>query len=184
MDRGYADFGVDSTQVTIAPDKRSMYIAASVKEGDIYTISDVHLLGELILPEDSLRQLVYRQERRYLQPQAIEASTNAIKNILASIGYAYAKVTPVPKLDKDKRTVDLTLYIEPGKRVYVRRMIFQGNTAHRRRCAAPRNAPARRQLVSRRRPSIAPRSACSDWAISRRSISTRRWCRARKTRST
>ena len=128
MDRGYADFGVDSTQVTIAPDKRSMYIAASVKEGDIYTISDVHLLGELILPEDSLHQLVYVHKGDTFNRKAIEASTNSIKSILASIGYAFAKVTPVPKLDKDKRTVDLTLYIEPGKRVYVRRVIFQGNT--------------------------------------------------------
>ncbi|WP_201314031.1 outer membrane protein assembly factor BamA [Dyella sp. EPa41] len=128
MDRGYADFGVDSTQVTIAPDKRTMYIAASVKEGDIYTISDVHLLGELILPEESLKQLVYVKKGDTFNRKAIEASTNSIKSILASIGYAFAKVTPVPKLDKDKRTVDLTLYIEPGKRVYVRRVIFQGNT--------------------------------------------------------
>ncbi|WP_199097509.1 outer membrane protein assembly factor BamA [Dyella sp. ASV21] len=128
MDRGYADFGVDSTQVTIAPDKRSMYIAASVKEGDIYTISDVHLLGELILPEDSLKQLVYVKKGDTFNRKAVEASSNSIKSILASIGYAFAKVTPVPKLDKDKRTVDLTLYIEPGKRVYVRRVIFQGNT--------------------------------------------------------
>jgi len=128
MDRGYADFGVDSTQVSIAPDKRSMYIAASVKEGDIYTISDVHLLGELVLPEESLRQLVYVHKGDTFNRKAIEASTNSIKSILASIGYAFAKVTPVPKLDKDKRTVDLTLYIEPGKRVYVRRVIFQGNT--------------------------------------------------------
>ena len=128
MDRGYADFGVDSTQVTIAPDKRTMYIAASVKEGDIYTVSDVHLLGELILPEESLKQLVYVKKGDTFNRKAIEASTNSIKSILASIGYAFAKVTPVPKLDKDKRTVDLTLYIEPGKRVYVRRVIFQGNT--------------------------------------------------------
>ncbi len=128
MDRGYADFGVDSTQVTIAPDKRTMYVAASVKEGDIYTISDVHLLGELILPEESLHQLVYVHKGDTFNRKAIEASTNSIKSILASIGYAFAKVTPVPKLDKDKRTVDLTLYIEPGKRVYVRRVIFQGNT--------------------------------------------------------
>ena len=59
MDRGYADFGVDSTQVTIAPDKRAMYIDASVKEGEIYKVSDVKLLGDLILPEETMRQLVF-----------------------------------------------------------------------------------------------------------------------------
>ncbi|MDE2155835.1 MAG: outer membrane protein assembly factor BamA [Xanthomonadaceae bacterium] len=128
MDRGYADFGVDSTQVTIAPDKRSMYIDASVKEGEVYTIADVKLLGKLILPEATLRQLVYIHKGQTFNRAAIEASTKAIKAILANIGYAYAKVTPIPKLDKEKRTVDLTLYIEPGQRVYVRRVVFQGNT--------------------------------------------------------
>lgn len=128
MDRGYADFGVDSTQVAIAPDKRAMYIAASVKEGEIYNVSDVHLLGELILPEATLRRLVFIKQGETFNRAAVEASSDAIKAILANIGYAYAKVSPIPKLDKEKRTVDLTFYIEPGKRVYVRRVVFQGNT--------------------------------------------------------
>jgi len=128
MDRGYADFGIDSTQVTISPDKQAMYIAADVKEGDIYKIADVKLLGTLVLPESTLRQLVFVKPGEVFNRAAIENSTKAIKALLANIGYAYAKVTPYPKLDKDKRTVDLTLYIEPGQRVYVRRVIFQGNT--------------------------------------------------------
>ncbi|MEW9624101.1 outer membrane protein assembly factor BamA [Rhodanobacter geophilus] len=128
MNRGYADFGVDSTQVTIAPDKQSMYIAADVKEGEIYKIADVKLLGTLVLPEATLRQLVFVKPGEVFNRGAIENSTKAIKALLANIGYAYAKVTPYPKLDKDKRTVDLTLYIEPGQRVYVRRVIFEGNT--------------------------------------------------------
>src|ERR1700761_3374387 len=128
MNCGYADFGVDSTQVAIAPDKRAMYLSASIKEGEIYKISDIHLLGQLILPEDTLRQLIFVHKDETFNRKAIESSSDAIKGILASIGYAFAKVTPVPKLDKDNRTVDLTFYIEPGKRVYVRRVIFQGNT--------------------------------------------------------
>ena len=128
MNRGYADFGVDSTQVAIAPDKRSMYIDASVKEGEIYTVSDVKLLGDLILPEKTMRQFVFVKNGETFNRSAIEASTKAIKAVLADIGYAYAKVTPIPKLDKDKRTVDLTMYVEPGQRVYVRRVVFQGNT--------------------------------------------------------
>ena len=74
------------------------------------------------------RQLVYIHKGDTFNRAAIEASSDAIKAILANIGYAFAKVTPVPKLDKDKRTADLTLFIEPGKRVYVRRVVFQGNT--------------------------------------------------------
>lgn len=128
LNRGYADFGLDSTQVAISPDKRAMYVDASVKEGEVYTVSDVKLLGELILPEDTLRKLVYVHKGDTFNHAAIEASTDAIKGILANIGYAFAKVTPVPKLDKEKRTADLTLFIEPGKRVYVRRVVFQGNT--------------------------------------------------------
>jgi len=128
MDRGYADFGVDSTQVAIAPDKRAMYIDTSIKEGDVYKVAEVKLLGELILPEATLRQLVYVKPGDLFNRAAIEASTKSIKALLANIGYAYAKVTPIPKLDKEKRTVDLTLYIEPGQRVYVRRVIFAGNT--------------------------------------------------------
>ncbi|KJV36150.1 outer membrane protein assembly factor BamA [Luteibacter yeojuensis] len=128
MNRGYADFGIDSTQVAISPDKRAMYVDASVKEGEVYTVSDVKLLGDLILPEETLRKLVYIHKGDTFNRAAIEASSDAIKAILANIGYAFAKVTPVPKLDKDKRTADLTLFIEPGKRVYVRRVVFQGNT--------------------------------------------------------
>jgi outer membrane protein insertion porin family len=128
MDRGYADFGVDSTQVAIAPDKRAMYIDTSIKEGDIYKVTDVKLLGDLILPEKTMRQLVFVKEGETFNRAAVEASSKAIKAVLANIGYAYAKVTPIPKLDKEKRTVDLTLYVEPGQRVYVRRVVFQGNT--------------------------------------------------------
>jgi len=128
MNRGYADFGIDSTQVTIAPDRRSMYIDTSVKEGDIYKMSDVKLLGTLILPEATLRRLVFIKPGDDFDRAAIETSAKAIKAILANIGYAFAKVTPIPKLDKDNHTVALTLYIEPGQRVYVRRVIFSGNT--------------------------------------------------------
>lgn len=128
MNRGYADFGVDSTQVAISPDKRSMYIDASIKEGEIYKVTDVKMLGDLILPEKTMRQFVFVKDGDTFNRAAIEASTKALKAVLANIGYAYAKVTPIPKLDKDKRTVDLTMYVEPGQRVYVRRVVFQGNT--------------------------------------------------------
>jgi outer membrane protein insertion porin family len=128
MNRGYADFGIDSTQVTIAPDKRAMYIAADVVQGDIYHISGTHLLGQLILPEDTLRKLVFVKDGDLFNRGAIEATSDSIKALLANIGYAFAKVNSVPKLDKQKKTVDVTWYIQPGPRVYVRRVIFQGNT--------------------------------------------------------
>ncbi|KQX98845.1 outer membrane protein assembly factor BamA [Rhodanobacter sp. Root480] len=128
MNRGYADFGIDSTQVTIAPDKRTMYVAADVKEGEIYKVTAVKLLGDLILPESTLRHLVIVEPGDTFNRALVEASTDGIKALLANLGYAFAKVTSIPKLDKEKRTVDLTLYVEPGQRVYVRRVVFQGNT--------------------------------------------------------
>ncbi|MBN8713279.1 MAG: outer membrane protein assembly factor BamA [Xanthomonadales bacterium] len=128
MDRGYADFTVDSTQVSISPDKRNMYIDANIKEGEVYTVSEVKLLGKLVLPEATLRQLVFLKAGDTFNRAAIENSTKAIKAVMSNIGYAYAKVTPIPKLDKDKRTVEVTLYVEPGDRVYVRRVVFSGNT--------------------------------------------------------
>jgi outer membrane protein insertion porin family len=128
MDRGYADFTVDSTQVSISPDKRNMYIDANIKEGEIYKVSEVKLLGKLVLPEATLRQLVFLKAGDTFNRAAIENSTKAIKAVMSNIGYAYAKVTPIPKLDKDKRTVEVTLYVEPGDRVYVRRIVFSGNT--------------------------------------------------------
>src|SRR5574337_1713242 len=128
MDRGYADFAVDSTQVSISPDKRNMYIDANIKEGEIYTVSAVKLLGKLVLPEATLRQLVFLKAGDTFNRAAIENSTKAIKAVMSNIGYAYAKVTPIPKLDKDKRTVEVTLFVEPGDRVYVRRVVFSGNT--------------------------------------------------------
>ncbi|HZX72480.1 MAG TPA: outer membrane protein assembly factor BamA [Rhodanobacter sp.] len=128
MNRGYADFGVDSTQVAISPDKRNMYIDAGVKEGDIYKVSGVHLLGDLVLPEATMRTLVFVKDGDIFNRGAIEASSKMMKAVLSNLGYAYAKVTPIPKLDKEKHTVDLTMYVEPGQRVYVRRVIFAGNT--------------------------------------------------------
>ncbi|MEO6968695.1 MAG: outer membrane protein assembly factor BamA [Rhodanobacteraceae bacterium] len=128
LNRGYADFSVDSAQVTISPDKRDIYIAAAVKEGDTYKISDLHLLGDLILPEPAIRNLLRIGPGDTFSRRNIELSSDAITNVLANIGYAFAKVTPAPKLDKQNHTVDLSFYVEPGQRVYVRRINFKGNT--------------------------------------------------------
>jgi len=128
MDRGYADFAVTSTQVAINPTKRDMFITASIKQGDVYKISDVHLLGDLILPEKTMRQFVFIGKGDTFNRARIQASAKAMKSILANIGYAFADVKPIPKLDKKNHTVDLTFYVKPGQRVYVRRITFSGNT--------------------------------------------------------
>ncbi|RAP57428.1 outer membrane protein assembly factor BamA [Oleiagrimonas sp. MCCC 1A03011] len=128
MNRGYADFNINSTQVMISPNKRKMYITANIKQGEVYKISDVHLLGNLVLPEKTIRQLVFMKKGDTFNRFLVEQSKKAIKNVLSNIGYAFAEVQVVPKLDKKNRTADMTFYIKPGKRVYVRRINFQGNT--------------------------------------------------------
>jgi outer membrane protein insertion porin family len=128
LDRGYADFNISSAQVTISPNKRDIYIAAAVNEGTIYKISDIHLLGTLVLPEAALRKVLRIKDGEVFNRHSIELSSDAITNVLANIGYAFAKVSPVPKVDEKNHTVDLTFYVTPGQRVYVRRVNFKGNT--------------------------------------------------------
>ncbi len=128
MNRGYADFNIDSTQVAISPDKRKMYISADITQGKVYKISGVNLLGKLILPEKTIRSLVFIKKGQTFNRYLIEQSKKAIKEVLSNVGYAFAKVEAIPKLDKDKRTADITFYVKPGHRVYVRRINFKGNT--------------------------------------------------------
>ena len=127
MDRGYADFNVDSTQVGISADKRKMYIAANIKEGEIYKINDIKLTGTLILKEDDLRKLVQVAPGDVFSRKKVEQSVDAITSTLSNIGYAFAEVQPIPAIDKEKREVGLNFFINPGKRVYVRRIVFKGN---------------------------------------------------------
>lgn len=127
LDRGYADFDIESTEVSISPDKRNIYVSANVHEGDLYTIKDIKLLGDLVLPEESLRALLKTKPGEQFSRRKLEQSAKAMSSVLSNIGYAFAEVTPVPKTDKDGRTVEVTFFIEPGKRVYVNRITFKGN---------------------------------------------------------
>ncbi|HEX7341865.1 MAG TPA: outer membrane protein assembly factor BamA [Rhodanobacteraceae bacterium] len=128
MNRGYADFAVTSTQVAISPNKRNMYITASIHQGKIYKVSGVHLLGKLILPEKTMQEFEFIHKGDTFNRALVQASAKTMQGILSNIGYAFAKVTPIPKLDKTNHTVDLTFYVKPGQRMYVRRIQFSGNT--------------------------------------------------------
>ncbi|HEX5353346.1 MAG TPA: outer membrane protein assembly factor BamA [Rhodanobacteraceae bacterium] len=128
MNRGYADFNVSSAQVTISPDKRDIYIAAGIHEGGVFKIADIHLLGSLVLPEKSLRRVLRIKSGQVFNRHSIELSSDAITDVLSNIGYAFAKVSTIPKVDEQNHTVDLTFYVDPGPRVYVRRINFKGNT--------------------------------------------------------
>lgn len=128
QDRGYVDFNIESTQVTISPDKRNIYLTANVREGEVFTISEIKLTGDLILGEPEIRRLVYTQPGEIFSRRKLELSSEAMQKVLGNIGYAFADVTPIPKVDKENRTVEVTFFVNPGKRVYVRRINFEGNT--------------------------------------------------------
>jgi outer membrane protein insertion porin family len=128
LDRGFVDFQVESTQVNISPDRRDIYINANVREGEVYTIGEVKLTGEFIYSEESLLALVQLKEGDTFSRRKLEQTSEFITAALANIGYAFANVTPIPEIDREERVVGVTFLVEPGRRVYVRRINLIGNS--------------------------------------------------------
>ncbi|MEM9302959.1 MAG: outer membrane protein assembly factor BamA [Pseudomonadota bacterium] len=129
QDRGYVDFDIESTQVSISPDKKDIYITANVREGDLFTVSETQLTGDFAtLAPEALQRLILIREGQTFSRRLVEASTDAITATLANIGFAFANVNPFPELDKENKTVKITFFVDPGQRVYVRRVNFFGNT--------------------------------------------------------
>ncbi|HTP63240.1 MAG TPA: outer membrane protein assembly factor BamA [Burkholderiales bacterium] len=131
QDRGYVDFTVESTQVSITPDKQDIYITINVIEGEKYSISDVKLDGQMLVPREELQKLVRVKAGDVFSRQRITETTKAISDRLGNDGYAFANATAIPQVDKQKRTVGLTIVVDPGRRVYVRRISVAGNTRTR-----------------------------------------------------
>jgi len=128
LDRGYVDFSVDSTQVSISPDKRDMFITAGVTEGEQYKISEIKVTGETILPQENVERMVFQKAGDTFSRGLLELSADAITNTLSNVGYAFAKVNPIPTSNRADRTVAVNMQVVPGPRVSVRRIVFKGNT--------------------------------------------------------
>lgn len=128
QDRGYVDFDIESTQVAISPDKRNIYVTANVREGEVFSISDVTITGDLVVDEGLLRQLTLTEAGETFSRKEMEQSIENMTALLANIGYAFANVSPAPTINREDRTVSLNYFVDPGKRVYVRRVNFIGNT--------------------------------------------------------
>lgn len=129
MDRGYANFQIESTQVTIAPEKDDMYITVNVSEGEVFKISDIKLAGTMVVPEEQLRRLLLIKPGDTYSRKLVTSTQQLMSYRLGADGYAFAKIDPVPTPDNDKKTVALTFFIEPGNRVYVRHINFNNTTA-------------------------------------------------------
>lgn len=128
LNRGYLEFNVESTQVSISPDKKDIYITVSVNEGERYMVSSVKLAGDLLLSEEEFRKAVQIKPGDVFSREKLNESSKAISDRLGALGYAFANVNAAPDVDKEKRQVAFTIFVDPGKRAYVRRINVVGNT--------------------------------------------------------
>lgn len=133
QDRGYLKFSIDSTQVNISPDKENIFITINITEGDLYTVSDIKLAGKPVVePELLFPEIHLARGEPFSRKQVVE-SAERISALLSNQGYAFANVNPVPDVDENAKTVVITYYVDPGKRVYVRRITVKGNSRSRDR---------------------------------------------------
>jgi outer membrane protein insertion porin family len=131
QNRGFLDFNIDSTQVSITPDKKDIYITVNITEGEKYSVSEVKLAGQLLLPEEEMAKLVRLKPGDVFSREKLTQTTKAISDRLGNDGYAFANANAVPQIDKEKREVAFTIFVDPGRRVYVRRINVAGNTKTR-----------------------------------------------------
>ncbi len=127
QDRGYINFRINSTQVSLTPDKQDVYITVNVTEGDKYKINKISLSGNLIVPEAELRKLITFKKGDIFSRKSASLSRTNINDRLSENGYAFANINLSPKVDEKNKTVDLTFFIDPGRRVYVNRINIYGN---------------------------------------------------------
>jgi outer membrane protein insertion porin family len=131
LDRGFIDFKVTSTQVTITPDKKDIYITIGVDEGEVFTLRDIKLAGDLELPQEELFPLIHLRRGEVFSRKKLSASADRLNSKYSDAGYAFANVNSIPDIDRENRTVGITFFVDPGKRVYVRYVNFSGNESTR-----------------------------------------------------
>ncbi|MBR9911008.1 MAG: outer membrane protein assembly factor BamA [Gammaproteobacteria bacterium] len=128
LDRGYLEFKIDSTQVSLSPDKETVYITANITEGPVYTVSAVELAGEPVIPEEQIKRLFILREGQTFSQVLMTTTSDYITQRLGNEGYTFAEVRGIPELNEEDSTVKVTFFMDPGKRAYVRRIDFRGNT--------------------------------------------------------
>ena len=131
LDNGYLNFNIDSTQVSITPDKKDIYITINISEGEQYTVTDVKLAGELILPQEDLFGLISIGKGELFSRKEVTDSSKRLTERLGEEGYSFANVNSIPDINKEDKTVSITFFVDPSKRVYVRRINFSGNSKTR-----------------------------------------------------
>ena len=128
LDRGYLAFEIKNTQVSVSPNKESVYITINIDEGETYKISEIELSGELKLPESEIRSMILMAKGMRFSQALMTTSSELITRRYGNEGYTFAKVEGYPELNKEDKTAKVTFVLMPGMRAYVRRIDFRGNT--------------------------------------------------------
>lgn len=131
LDRGYLEVQIDPPQVSISPDRKDIFVTLTIHEGDQYSLTDVKLAGDLLGLESQLEPLVHVKAGEMFSAEKTNQTVKAITDYLGGLGYAFANINPNPVLDRANKTADLTFYVDPGRRVYVRRIEIGGNVRTR-----------------------------------------------------
>ena len=131
LNRGYVDFKIESTQVSITPDKKDIYITVVISEGDVFTLSDIKLAGEMELSQQELFPLIHLRRGEVFSRKRITASAERLTSKYSDAGYAFANINSIPDIDRENKQVAITFFVDPGKRVYVRRINITGNASTR-----------------------------------------------------
>ncbi|MFL2528758.1 MAG: outer membrane protein assembly factor BamA [Candidatus Azotimanducaceae bacterium] len=130
LDRGYLNFAIESTQVSISPNMQDVYITINISEGDKFTVSSVDIAGELFeIPEKTIRSLILSRPGQTFSRQLMTSSEERIERVLGNAGYTFASTTGETVVDESGETVSVKFFVDAGKRAYVRRITFRGNTA-------------------------------------------------------
>ena len=127
MDNGYLEFGIDSTQVSITPDKKDIYITINITEGEKYTVSRTEVSGNTLIPKKEIEKLIQVKAGDTFSRKALTETSKKIGERLGQEGYAFANVNAVPEMDKEKHQVAFNFVVDPGQRVYIRRINVAGN---------------------------------------------------------
>jgi outer membrane protein insertion porin family len=131
LDRGYLEFSVDSTQVSISPDKEDVFLTVGITEGGVYRVNEVKLAGQLLGRDEELAALITVKPGETFSGRKLTDSQKAISDRLGQLGYAFANINAVPEIDRTKREVSFQVMVDPGRRVYVRRINVTGNVRTR-----------------------------------------------------
>lgn len=129
LDNGYVEFSIDSTPISITPDRKEVYITINVTEGDQYAVSNVDLAGDLVDAEALLRAAIFVQPGQIYSQSLVTGTEEIMVQFLGNLGYAFAEATGVPEINEEDQTVEVTFFIEPGNRTYVNRINFSGNVS-------------------------------------------------------